>query len=127
MTVATAPGGLGIVRFTSIAALTAAVIAGLALGLSGRWAMGLALALGLALGAAGTFPLKRSADRGQELGVAGFTAVSMLRLVVMTVLAVGAGLLFLGRGQIWLILVGLGSVQVTLSLTATFYAMRGSR
>ncbi|HET9849164.1 MAG TPA: hypothetical protein VFR68_11480 [Candidatus Dormibacteraeota bacterium] len=87
-------------------AAAAALIAGAALG---QVRTGLAVSVGLLVGSFNGLLIQRSIS----LGV-GFTALSLLRLMVMTALGLGIGLL-IGLTQVWLVVVGMALAQLVLA------------
>ena len=83
-----------------------ALILGIALG---QFRTGLALAVGLLVGSVNGLLVQRSIS----LGV-GFTALSLVRLMVLTALGLGIGLL-IGLHQVWLVVIGMALAQLVLA------------
>jgi hypothetical protein len=87
-----------------------AAAAALGFGLAtGQVKSGLALAIGLLVGSANGLLVQRSL----ALGV-GFTAVSLVRLLLLTGLGLGIGLL-IGVSQVWLVVGGIAVAQLVLA------------
>lgn len=83
-----------------------ALILGIALG---QFRAGLAIAVGLLVGSVNG----RLVQRSVSLGV-GFTALSLVRLMVLTAVGLGIGLL-IGLHQVWLVVVGMALAQLILA------------
>lgn len=75
----------------------------------GQFRMGLALSVGLLVGSMNGLLVQRSIS----LGV-GFTALSLVRLMLLTALGLGIGLL-IGLPQVWLVVVGMALAQLVLA------------
>ena len=85
-------------------------IAAVAVALSvGQLKSGLALAIGLLVGSANGLLVKRSL----ALGMA-FTVLSLARLLLLTMLGLGIGLL-IGLQQVWLVVGGIAIAQLLLA------------
>jgi len=94
----------------TLAASGVVAVAVMAFGFAtGQVKNGLALAIGLLVGSANGLLVQRSLD----LGV-GFTAVSLVRLLVLTGLGLGIGLL-IGLSQVWLVVGGIAVAQLVLA------------
>ena len=89
------------------AVVAVAVLAGMAS--IGRLRAGLAIDLGLAIGATNGPMIQRSLHLG-----AGFGALSMVRLLILSVLGVGLGLA-LSPSLAWLVLAGVACAQIVLA------------
>ena len=76
---------------------------------TGQGRNGVALAIGLLVGSANGLLVQRSL----ALGV-GFTALSLVRLLVLTGLGLGIGLL-IGPSQVWLVVGGIAVAQLVLA------------
>lgn len=76
---------------------------------TGQLKHALALAIGLLVGSANGLLVQRSV----ALGV-GFTALSLVRLMVLTGLGLGIGLL-IGVSQVWLVVGGIAVAQLVLA------------
>lgn len=101
------------IRATAVVAV--AVLAGTAA--IGRLRAGLAIDLGLVIGAANGPMIQRSLQLG-----AGFGALSMVRLLILSVLAVGLGLA-LGPSQAWLVIAGVAAAQIVLACAGAWRMM----
>lgn len=86
---------------------------------AGQGKNALALAIGLLVGSANGLLVQRSV----ALGV-GFTAVSLVRLMVLTALGLGIGLL-IGLSQVWLVVGGIAVAQLVLAAFAVKEALAG--
>ncbi len=86
---------------------------------TGQVKNGLALAIGLLVGSANGLLVQRSL----ALGV-GFTAVSLVRLLVLTGLGLAIGLL-IGLSQVWLVVGGIALAQLVLAGFAVREALAG--
>jgi hypothetical protein len=75
----------------------------------GQLKSGVALAIGLLVGSANGLLVKRSL----ALGMA-FTALSLARLLLLTMLGLGIGLL-IGLQQVWLVVLGIAIAQLLLA------------
>lgn len=75
----------------------------------GQFRMGLALSVGLLVGSMNGLLVQRSIS----LGV-GFTALSLVRLMLLTAFGLGIGLL-IGLPQVWLVVVGMALAQLVLA------------
>lgn len=93
------------IAVSAIAAI-AAFIVGIALG---QVRPGLALGIGLLVGSVNGILVQRSVS----LGV-GFTALSLVRLMLLTAFGLGIGLL-IGLPQVWLVVVGMALAQLVLA------------
>jgi len=107
-----------VVRSAAIACAVAAVGCGLVGSVLGHPALGLGLAVGLAAGAGNGY----AADRLLLVGVP-FVATSMLRIIVLTLIALVAGLVF-GFSQAVPVVAGIGAAQLILALSAVAEAVR---
>jgi hypothetical protein len=95
-----------------IACAAAAAVA-LALGaLLGDWLAGGALAAGLVIGTSNGFLARRGLGSGLPM-----TGVSLARLVLLSSVALGVGLLF-GLEEAWLAVLGLAAAQLLLAASA---------
>lgn len=112
-------------RLAALFALAGAGISLAVLTFAGHAAWGLAVAAGMTLGAAGALPLETLALRSRALGPAGFGAVSMLKLGLLTILALTLGGT-LGRGSIVPLLLGLAAAQLLLAGCAATIAVRSA-
>jgi hypothetical protein len=92
----------------ALAVFAAIAVIGLAVAL-GQPRQGLALATGLLVGSGNGLLVKRSL----ALGMA-FTALSLARLLLLTTLGLGIGLLF-GLQQVWLVVGGIAIAQLVLA------------
>jgi hypothetical protein len=92
--------------WVSAAGALAVLVAGLALG---QWRNALALAIGLLIGSANGLMVQRSLTLGMA-----FSALSLVRLLVLTAIGIGIGLL-IGIAQVWLVVVGIGLAQLVLA------------
>jgi len=101
--------------FSACALLAAAAVAFATV--SGHWLQGLGLGVGLLLGGLNGYAMQ--ASLGAE---AGFRATSLVRLAVLTALAIGAGVV-LGSGLVWPVL-GVGLAQLVLAVEAAREAVR---
>jgi hypothetical protein len=97
------------------AVVAVAVLAGMAF--IGRLRAGLAIDLGLVIGATNGPMIQRSV----QLGL-GFGALSMVRLLVLSALAVGLGLA-LSPSLAWLVLVGVACAQIVLACAGAWGMM----
>ncbi|TME57744.1 MAG: hypothetical protein E6I60_01200 [Chloroflexi bacterium] len=94
----------------TLAASGMAAVAVMAFGFTtGQVKNGVALAIGLLVGSANGLLVQRSL----ALGV-GFTAVSLVRLLGLTGLGLGIGLL-IGLSQVWLVVGGIAVAQLVLA------------
>lgn len=94
------------------AALTAAVLALLAGVVSGHWLDGVAGALGLAIGSTNAFLARRGLQ-----GPLGFRASSMARLLLLSLLGLGAGLA-IGVSTVPFVIGGIALAQLLLAAVA---------
>ncbi len=83
-----------------------ALILGIALT---QFRAGLAVAVGLLVGSVNGLLVQRSVSVG-----VGFTALSLVRLMVLTAVGLGIGLL-IGLHQVWLVVVGMALAQLVLA------------
>jgi hypothetical protein len=107
-----------VVRSAAIACAVAAVGCGLVGTVVGHPVLGLGLAAGLAAGAGNGY----AADRLMVVGVP-FVATSMLRIIVLTLIALVAGLVF-GFSRAVPVVAGIGAAQLILALSAVAEAVR---
>jgi hypothetical protein len=107
-----------VVRSAAIACAVAAIGCGLVGAVLGHPALGFGLAAGLAVGAGNGY----AADRLLLVGVP-FVATSMLRIVVLTLIALMAGLVF-GFSRAWPVVAGIAAAQLILALSAVAEAVR---
>ena len=75
----------------------------------GQFRVGLAIAIGLIVGSMNGLLVQRSIRLGM-----GFTALSLARLMVLTAVGLGIGLL-IGLAQVWLVVVGMALAQLVLA------------
>jgi hypothetical protein len=80
----------------------------------GRLRAGLALDLGLVIGAANGPMIQRSLRLGM-----GFGALSMVRLLILSIVAVGLGLA-LSPSLAWLVLAGVAGAQIVLAFAGAW-------
>lgn len=108
-----------LIRYTLAASgVTAAAV--LVFGLAtGQFKNALALAIGVLIGSANGLLVQRSL----ALGV-GFTALSLVRLLLLTGLGLGIGLL-IGLSQVWLVVGGIAVAQLVLAGFAVREALAG--
>jgi hypothetical protein len=98
-----------LIRYT-VAASGVAAIAVLAIGFAtGQLKNALALAIGVLIGSINGLLVQRSLAFG-----VGFTALSLVRLLVLTGLGLGIGLL-IGLSQVWLVVGGIAVAQLVLA------------
>lgn len=102
------------VRAAILVTAAVAVLALAGLTLAGHPRAGLAIDLGLVVGAANGPLIQRSAQLGSAFG-----ALAFARLLVLTVLGLGLGLL-LGLDVLWLVMVGLAAAQLALAFSAVW-------
>jgi hypothetical protein len=107
-----------VVRSAAIACVVAAAGCALFASVLGHPAVGLGLAVGLAAGAGNGY----FADRLLLSGVP-FVATSMLRIIVLTLVALVAGLVF-GFSRAVPVVAGIGAAQLILALSAVAEAVR---
>jgi hypothetical protein len=107
-----------VVRSAAIACVVAAVGCALFASVLGHPAVGLGLAVGLAAGAGNGY----FADRLLLVGVP-FVATSMLRIIVLTLVALVSGLLF-GFSRAVPVVAGIAGAQLILALSAVAEAVR---
>lgn len=107
-----------VVRSAAVACVGIALACALAGSLLGHAAWGLGLAVGLAVGAGNGY----AADRLLLVGVP-FLATSMLRIVVLTLVALVAGLAF-GFDRAVPVVAGLAAAQLILAFSAVVEAVR---
>lgn len=107
-----------VVRSAAIACVVAAVGSALFAAVLGHAAVGLGLAVGLAAGAGNGYV----ADRLLLSGVP-FVATSMLRIIVLTLVALGAGLAF-GFSRAVPVVAGIAAAQLILALSAVAESVR---
>ncbi len=100
------------------ACLVMAAIALVGFALGGEIRLGLALGAGLLIGSTNGMAAGRALD-----SPIGFRLSSLFRLVVMTVLAIAAGLL-LGLQYAWLVLIGVAGAQLVLVTVAARSLLR---
>lgn len=103
---------VGLTGVTAVAVL----VAGIAVGQARH---GLALCVGLLVGSANGILVQRSL----ALGMA-FTALSLLRLLLLTALGLGIGVL-IGLSQVWLVVAGIAIAQLVLAGWAVREALAG--
>jgi hypothetical protein len=107
-----------VVRSAAVACVAAAFACAIAGVVLGHAAVGLGLAVGLAAGAGNGY----AADRLLLVGVP-FVATSMLRIVVLTLVALVAGLAF-GFGRAWAVVAGIAAAQLILAVSAVAESVR---
>jgi hypothetical protein len=107
-----------VVRSAAVACAVAAVGCGLVATILGHAALGLGLAVGLAAGAGNGY----AADRLLLVGVP-FLATSMMRIIVLTLVALVAALTF-GFSRAWPVVAGIAAAQLILALSAGVEAVR---
>ncbi|MDQ6846111.1 MAG: hypothetical protein M3019_00780 [Candidatus Dormibacteraeota bacterium] len=107
-----------VVRSAALVCVAAAVGCALIGLIVGRPSLGLGLAVGLAVGAGNGY----AADRLLLVGVP-FVATSMLRIIVLTLVALGAGLAF-GFGPAIPVVAGLACAQLILAGSAVVESVR---
>lgn len=107
-----------VVRSAAIACAAVAVGCGLMGTALGHPALGLGLAVGLAAGAGNGY----FADRLLLVGVP-FIATSMLRIIVLTLVALVAGLVF-GFSRAVPVVAGIGAAQLILAISALAETVR---
>jgi hypothetical protein len=107
-----------VVRSAAVACAVAAVGCALVATVLGHAALGLGLAVGLAAGAGNGY----AADRLLLVGVP-FLATSMLRIIILTLVALVAGLAF-GFSRAWPVVAGIAAAQLILALSAVAEAVR---
>jgi hypothetical protein len=98
----------GVTGRAAIACLVAAVVALVALSAAGNVRAGLAAGIGLGLGSFNGLLADRALAAGFSPRVS-----SLPRLGILTLLAIGAGLL-IGLDYAWLVILGLGAAQLLL-------------
>jgi hypothetical protein len=107
-----------VVRSAAVSCAVAAVGCAVVGTVVGHPALGLGLAVGLAVGAGNGYV----ADRLLLVGVP-FVATSMLRIVVLTLIALIAGLAF-GFSRAWPVVAGIAAAQLILALSAVAESVR---
>lgn len=100
----------------SLVLSASAVIGGVAIG---QVRHGLALGVGLLIGSANGLLIQRSVALG-----AGFTALSLARLMLLTMVGLVIGLLF-GLSSVWLVIAGIAVAQLVLAGWAVREALAG--
>lgn len=95
-----------------IGCLAAAVVAFVALAVAGEVRAGAAVALGLALGSVNGLLAQRAVDAGVSVRMS-----SLPRLALLTIAAIGAGLL-IGLSYAWLVILGVAGAQLVLVAVA---------
>lgn len=98
-----------LVRHTIVVSSAAAIAASIVGAALGQVRPGLAVGVGLVVGSLNGILVQRSVS----LGV-GFTALSLLRLMLLTAFGLGIGLL-IGVPQVWLVVVGMALAQLVLA------------
>jgi hypothetical protein len=107
-----------VVRSAAVACAMAAVGCGIVATILGHAALGLGLAVGLAAGAGNGYAI----DRLFLVGVP-VIATSMLRIIVLTLVALVAGLVF-GFSHAIPVVAGIAAAQLILALSAVAEAVR---
>jgi hypothetical protein len=107
-----------VVRSAAVACAVAAVGCGLVATALGHPALGLGLAVGLAAGAGNGY----FANRLLVVGVP-FVATSMLRIIILTLIALVTGLVF-GFSRAVPVVAGIGAAQLILALSAVTEVVR---
>ena len=110
--------GSGIPRMTAAVCLAAALVAFLASAVAGQARPGLALGLGLAIGGVNAWLAAKSMSAGL-----GFGAMSLVRIGVLSALALAAGLA-LDPSVAWLTVLGVAASQMVMSLVAIRSVLR---
>ncbi|HLQ61322.1 MAG TPA: hypothetical protein VK131_05610 [Candidatus Acidoferrales bacterium] len=108
-----------VLRTAAGACLAGGALAFLALAATGRPGQGLALATGLGIGALNGFLARRALGLGVSFGVTSFA-----RLALLSALGVAVALV-LYPAVAWLVLLGMGAAQLTLTGVALRAALRG--
>jgi hypothetical protein len=107
-----------VVTTAAVCAGAAVLVAGLGTAL-GYWRVAVALALGLAVG-----PVNGLLARG-ALGVdLAFGATSMMRLLLLSAVALGLGAGLLGLQMVAFVLLGIGAAQLVLAVVAGLSVVR---
>lgn len=107
-----------VVRAAAVACVVAAAASALVGTLIGQAGWGLGLAVGLAVGAGNGY----AADRLLVVGVP-FLATSMMRIIVLTLVALVAGLAF-GFDRAVPVVAGIAAAQLILAVSAVLEAVR---
>jgi hypothetical protein len=107
-----------VVRSAAVACIVAAVGCALVGTILGHPAWGLGLAAGLAVGAGNGYAV----DRLLLVGVP-FVATSMLRILILTLVALFAGLIF-GFGRAVPVVAGIAAAQLILAISAVLESVR---
>lgn len=108
-----------VVRSAALVCVAAAAASALVGAVVGHATFGIGLAVGLAVGAGNGY----AADRLLLVGVP-FVATSMLRIIVLTLVALVAGLAF-GFGPAVPVVAGLAAAQLVLAGSAVVESVRG--
>jgi hypothetical protein len=95
-----------------IGCLAMAVVAFVALAVAGEIRAGVAVALGLVLGSINGLLAQRALDAGVSVRLS-----SLPRLALLTVVAIGGGLL-IGLSYAWLVILGVAGAQLVLVAVA---------
>ena len=109
-------------RAVTVSVVTSTFLAGLALAvlfLLGQPMAGVALGLGLLLGGANGLLVKRTVRPGVP-----FSAVSLGRIALLSVVGLGLGLL-LGVNVAWLVILGIGVSQLVLAGMNAYEVLHG--
>ncbi len=107
-----------VIRLATISCVVLAAIAIVGTGAAGAPGIGALLVAGLALGALNHLATDRLYRTGLPFG-----ATSGLRIVVLTILVLGAFVLT-GPEHVWPFVLGLGIAQLTLAFSAAYVATR---
>ena len=97
----------GVLRLTVIACAVLSSAVAVGAGLTGHLAIGIGVAAGLLLGSLNGYFIQMLLGRGTP-----FVPASLLRLVVLSIVAIGAALLFRSSG--WTVPLGIGVAQLVM-------------
>jgi hypothetical protein len=101
-----------LVQVSTVVCLAGAVLVVIGAAVMGRPAAGAALAVGMVMGAANGHIARRLFNLGVPFGL-----TSMLRISLLTAIAVAVGAIF-GFGHVFLVVLGLGIAQLIMAASA---------